>query len=266
MRTVVSGFFDPVTEKELMEMKKIRKEKKDLYVFVKEEGIASRKDRERMVSLALSPYRHLHITQDLKNDDEVIDLQMEEELCRNGHFRLAAKGVRKYLLEHNLYLSEVVNALCNAHRAVHSLSVADVCRELAITHHLDGDLAYRMGAFHDVTKKWSREEGEPVMERWFPEWVSVSDKVWHSFTALVYLKQEMGEYNPVILNAIRHHTLGDGSSDYDHILYIADKCEPTRGYDAEKEMTLAKKSLKEAAALVKEESKAYIYEKEGVHV
>jgi nicotinate-nucleotide adenylyltransferase len=68
-----------------------------------------------------------------------------------------------------------------------------------------------------------------------------------------------------VLNAIWHHTLGDGQSDLDRILYIADKIEPTRGYDTSAELALSLKNLKQGAQLVKARQQSYLMEKEGIH-
>jgi nicotinate-nucleotide adenylyltransferase len=76
----------------------------------------------------------------------------------------------------------------------------------------------------------------------------------------------MGLHDPTVLNAIYHHTIGDGRSLYDHILYIADKIEPGRGYDVSRQRKAAEENLVRAAAMILAESKAYIFEKEGIHV
>ena len=67
----------------------------------------------------------------------------------------------------------------------------------------------------------------------------------------------MGIQDEIILGAVKAHTLGTVRNDYDRILYIADKIEPTRGYDVSKEAELAMRDLKEAFALVFRESEQY---------
>ena len=52
---------------------------------------------------------------------------------------------------------------------------------------------------------------------------------------------------------------------YDLLVDI-NKIEPNRKYNTEKETALAVKDLKKGAELVLEEAKAYILEKEGIHV
>ena len=262
----LSCTFDPVTEKEVRYILSCRKEKgiRDLAVCVSGEGILSREERTRLLKLAFAPYRHVHVT-DACDDAETIEA-MDEEAVRSGMFRLAAKGTRRVLMERGFYHVETARAMCKERRYVHSGGVAGVCKALAKAHGLDEMKAWRAGWLHDITKAFSDEKSEEIIARWKPEWLNISPKVWHSYTAVIWLKQNMGLYDHDILNALEHHTLGDGKSAYAWILYIADKIEPGRGYDASKEMAMAEKDLKTAAAYVLEESKAYIYEKEGIHV
>lgn len=264
---IVSGSFDPITLHE-MEWLKLQHHltHEDIWIYVNEEGTVGQKIRIDMVSLAIKPYRYMHLSNDSYGESIPEELVSEEKTIRQGHFKDAAYGIQGYLIEHNLYLDEVTEAMCTPHRAIHSKGVADTCVHLAEIHHLDTSLAYRMGMLHDITKRFTDEEGRKIIALWKPEWLDISPKVWHSYTAVIWLRQNMNLHDETILHAIAHHTLGDGHGDYDHLLYIADKIEPNRGYDTTKEMKCAEKNLSEAAALIKEESRAYIWEKEGVHV
>lgn len=264
---IVSAPFDPITQEELDQIKKIHRENvgQEIYIYVEEEGILSRHERIALVKKACKPYRHLHWLS--KSTEETICLDVsKEELVRQGYFRYAAQGIRNILIQKGHYLDEIVDANCKPQRAIHSRGVAETCVELAHAHHLDEIQASHAGYLHDITKKMDEEEAKKIISIYKSEWLEISPKVWHSYTAVIWLKQNMYFYDTKILRAIEHHTLGDGKSDLDAILYIADKTEPNRNYDSTKERTLSKKSLKEGANLVKEESKQYIYEKEGIHV
>lgn len=262
----VKAPFDPITQSELEEMLAYKKSHhlKDLYVFVEKDGILDLSQRQNLVKKAIHPYRHIHIIYDPVSADLLHTA--DEEKVRSGEFRLAAKGIRKQLILSNAYLPQIAQARCNPHRAIHSKGVAETAAFLAKAHHMDEKTAYRAGYLHDVTKGLSDEEGRKVIAIWKPEWLEISPKVWHSYTAVIFLKQNMGLYDHKILSAIEHHTIGDGVSDLDRILYIADKTEPSRNYDSSKERALAAKDLKAGAQKIKEESKAYIYKKEGIHV
>ena len=73
-------------------------------------------------------------------------------------------------------------------------------------------------------------------------------------------------YDDRLHSVFDDHTLGDGKSDYDAILYIADKIEPLRGYDASKEWEVSRISLQKGAQYVLQKAKAYILKTEGKNV
>lgn len=261
---IISGSFDPVSERDLEALKCIRRSRhvRDLYVSVLPEGILPQDERKKLLEKALKPYAHLHVCDEA---GEVME-GMDEEKIRGGQFCLAAKGIQKDLIENSFYLDQTVDQMCKPSRAAHSRRVADVCVHLAEVHHLDTKKAYRMGMLHDITKRMSDEEGEKILKVYDPDRLEINPKVWHSFTAVYWLRANMGLHDRTVLNAIYHHTLGDGTSPYDHILYIADKIEPGRGYDVTRQMKAAETDLAAAAEMILEESRAYILEKEGIHV
>lgn len=264
---IVESSFDPILKEEVVWLKNLRKETgQDIGVLVKKEGSLDQQTREMLVKNALRPYRHLHVMTSGKADTEFPDFDEKEKEAREGMYRFIACGAQGIVLKKGLYLEETVNAMCNAHRAIHSHGVAETCVHLAHVHHMDESTAYRMGMLHDITKKMPDEEGRKIIAVWKPEWLSISPKVWHSYTAVIWMKQNMGLYDSRILHAVEHHTLGDGKSDWDAVLYISDKIEPNRGYDSTREMKCSEKNLQAGAAMVLQESRQYILEKEGKHV
>lgn len=264
MRLVIQGSFDPITQKELEWIRKEQKKQgiRDVWLYVKEQGVLEKHLRQTLVQRAAAPYRHMHVTLHTDEKDCIChipaDLAEEEAMVRSGIIRLAARGIRNMLWKETAVLEASVHARCTAHRASHSLSVAKTAAYFARRFGLDEERMRIAGYVHDITKKQSDEENRRVMEVWYPQYLSESPKVWHSFTAEVFLRQEMCCYDSVIRNAVKHHTLGDGRSDHDRILYIADKIEPTRPYSIEEEWKIAERSLKEAAAFIYEETRQFI--------
>ena len=271
MKTVFVAPFDPVTTKEIEYARSLLK-KKDIstvYLLPWGKGVLSVTQRTKLLKAAIMPYGHLETTTAINREDQVYcmdDAENEEERVRSGDFFLVPKQVRRILLEEGYYFEEVARAQCKPKRFVHSLSVAKTAVMLAHAHHLDEKKAWKAGILHDVTKAMPDKEAEAIIKRDKPEWLSISNKVWHSYTACVWIRSHLGPVDEDILKAIEHHTLGDGKTDLDRILYIADKIEPTRDYDVSYETELAMRDLKKAAELVLEESKAYILETEGKHV
>lgn len=271
MRTILLCPFDPVTKAEIIYAKKVIKERKldVLYLMPWGSGVLSLKDRTQLLRLAVSPYEKMEVAEEIRKKDEIISYEesaMDEERVRHGDFMEAPKEIRTRLLQKGYYFEEVARHMCTPHRFKHSLGVAMTAREIAIANNMDPLQAYNAGLLHDITKAMPYEKAEKWIRTYKPEWLSLSDKIWHSYTAVIWLKKNMGFTDEAILQAIEHHTVGDGNSNLDRVLYIADKIEPGRGYDASKEMKLAKTNLKKAAQMIRESSKRYILEKEGKHV
>lgn len=266
MKTVtLTGRFDPITQSELKTIIDWRKRGYQVFVAVSGEGILSPASRIQLLKAAIAPWRHVAIAEKDAVGKDTVDItdQAMEEKVRSGCFRYGAAGTRTLLLENGWYLNEVVYAQCSPHRAAHSISVARVCRDLARANGVDELLAWRTGMLHDITKRMNDDEGRKILAVYEPDKLTQNVKIWHSYTAVYWLKKEMGLYDPRILSAIHCHTVGHGKTRLDWILYVADKCEPTRGYDSSKELGLAKKNLKAAAQLVYEEAEFYRQGREG---
>ncbi len=266
----IKAAFDPITESAIQQIRNYQKENQleEVVLIPTQNGIASLSDRIKMLKLATKRYRKMNVS--IIEENDCIDFSQqfaeEESRVRNGLYYLASHGIQRYLIEYDIYLEQIVDACCNAHRAMHSKSVALLCKEIAHSHQLDEKLAWRMGMLHDITKKWDDESGRNLLAIYNPDKLTQNAKIWHSYTASIWIKQNIGITNPILLNAIYHHTLGDSDEPFAMILYIADKTDPFRGYDSSYEIELAKRDLKKGFNLVKEESKRYLLEKDGIHV
>lgn len=261
--------FDPVSVREMDQILAcLRSYRPDRIILkVSDAGTLDRSQRIRLLKAAVKPYRKLTVSDDCPQKAQILEIDASsEETVRNGRYDMAAPGIRRILIDECLYLETTLDHMCSPHRASHSRAVAEVCRDLAHAHHMDELQAFRAGLMHDLTKGCSDEYNRRITAVYAPDMLGISPKVWHSFTAPVYLHRYMGLRDRRILKAVWHHTLGDGTSPLDYILYIADKTEPTRGYDASHELEVSRRSLQEGAALVLSESKQYMREKEGLNV
>ena len=257
----ISAPFDPITQEELAWILDYRKAHgiREVVLVPLQQGIASVADRLKLLKKAVVPYRHLSVSERPLKDGIFIpeELQEGERIVRQGRYDKSARGIRKDLAERGIYFETSLDALCKPRRAAHSRSVAKVCREIAEVHGMDSEQAWKAGILHDITKAWSDEQGRQLLEVYDPSRLELDAKTWHSFTAPIFLKTVMGIQDRKILQAILTHTLGDGCTDLDYLLYIADKIEPTRGYDAAYETQLAKEDLKAAFDLVMKEAEEY---------
>ena len=163
---------------------------------------------------------------------------------RKGHkLYQVPEAVRAFMGAHALYLESMVKERMNEHRYLHSQSVAQLCVELAQAHGLDTRAAYIMGIAHDVCKQLPYEKAKA--------WIGAD-----------YVNKVFHIRDRRILQAIYHHVKGRNRTDYDRILFIADKLDPSRGYDSGKEIEISRKSLKEGYRVVKQQQEAYL-KKEG---
>ena len=262
MSTVIlTAPFDPVTAAELEAAAAVLKQPgvTGVILAVEEEGVLGREARLKYLSRAVRPYRKMYCAyaDDVSGSRLAEALIDSERVVREGAFRKAAPGIRAALAEGMDYLETIVDARCKPKRALHSRSVAKLCGRLAEIHGIDPDKAWKTGMLHDLTKAWSEEEGRALLEWYAPEIVPMAPAVYHSYTCPVFLKTVMGIEDREILQAIRQHTLGDCTGKLSKILYIADKIEPTRGYDVSKETELAEKDLDAAFRLVYMEAEQY---------
>ena len=110
---IIGGKFDPVTSSEVKEIRKIQKENRlrDIEVCIKGEGVLPHSERERLLRLALKPYRHIHVISSDHADLILSDYEKEEEKARSGYFRLVPKSVSIELIEENAYLKQIAHAL-----------------------------------------------------------------------------------------------------------------------------------------------------------
>lgn len=182
---------------------------------------------------------------------------------RSGsQFHMLPRGVRAYMGKHGLYLSSIIQSHMSEKRYLHSLSVALLCQDLAQAHGLDEKLAYRMGLVHDLCKQMPLAKAKIWMKYHMPEHMDEPCAIWHGYIGAYEVSHHLAIDNKQIIHAIYHHVKGNNHGDYNRILYIADKLDPSRGYDSSKEIAISKKSLKEGFIIVQEQQIQYLY-KEG---
>ena len=161
-----------------------------------------------------------------------------------------------------LYLESMVKEQMNEHRYLHSQSVAQLCVELAQAHGLDTRAAYIMGIAHDVCKQLPYEKAKAWMRAHMPDHLEEAAAIWHGYIGADYVNKVFHIRDRRILQAIYHHVKGRNRTDFDRILFIADKLDPSRGYDSRREIEISRKSLREGYRVVKQQQEAYL-RKEG---
>lgn len=186
------------------------------------------------------------------------------QIRQGSGLSMVPNPVRNYMGKHGLYLEEMVQAFMSEKRFQHSVSVAKLCVRLAHAHGLDTHIAYIMGLVHDVCKELPKTQAEIWMRHHLPAKLEEeSAAIWHGYIGADAVRRIFHIYDKRIYEAVYHHVKGRGHTDYDRILFIADKLDPSRGYDSSKEIELSCQDLKKGFAVVKQQQLAYL-KKEGV--
>ncbi|MGX8834776.1 nicotinate (nicotinamide) nucleotide adenylyltransferase [Amedibacillus sp. YH-ame6] len=183
---------------------------------------------------------------------------------RAGHqlYRIP-KSVLRYIGKKGLYIEDMIQDKMNEKRYVHSVSVANLCVQLAKAHQLDTRVAYLMGIAHDVCKQLPLAQASIWMKTHLPQNMEEASSIWHGYIGADYIRKHFYMDDRRICEAIYHHVKGRNRTDYDRILYIADKLDPSRGYDSSKQIEISMKCLKEGFTVVKQEQQTYL-KKEGI--
>lgn len=254
----VLGCFDPVSINAIKQIKALKKY--PLTIVVKQQGIVPIHVRISWLKKILRSYSKIHIEQE-KNQN--IDLQLQEHVDFSRGLIDVERSIRQDILKNGYYFVQIVNENAYPSRAEHIFSVAKMCVELAKHHHLDVHKAYLAGMLHDITKGQRLEKQKQLLMAFDPDKLELPEPVWHSFSAVYWIKQNLYYYDRSVLNAIYRHTMGDCKTPLDKIVYIADKIEPTRKYDTTYQTKLAYQDIDKAFDYIYQQSQEYIQRKEN---
>lgn len=154
------------------------------------------------------------------------------------------KVVLNYINKYKLYLKEDLKELLSERRYIHSVAVANLAKEIAKANKLDERKAYIAGLIHDCSKEIGDKKELSLMKKYAKNHLSEDKNIYHQYTARYIAQEELNIEDEDILDAITYHTTGkDKMSDLAKIIYIADKTEPNRGYDASFFINKAKENL-----------------------
>ncbi len=148
-------------------------------------------------------------------------------------------------------ITEKLKQNLKENRFLHSLSVAETAKELALSNGIDENKAYLAGLIHDLAKGYSDEE---LLNKALKYNIAPKGElkkllpILHSFVGAYEIKNLFGIEDKEIFDAVFYHTTGkEAMVPLTAIVYLADAIEPLRNYpDAERLRLLAKESLNDA--------------------
>lgn len=114
-------------------------------------------------------------------------------------------------------------------RFLHTLGVAETSKELAKMFNLDQEKAYLAGLLHDCAKGFSNEKLLEIINSHIKidECEMINSKTYHAPVGAYIAEHEFNVTDKEVLSAIRWHTIGKlDMSDFEKIIFIADKIEP----------------------------------------
>ncbi len=165
---------------------------------------------------------------------------------RESNKKYLPPKVYEYAMTNKLYNQESLNDLIESierdivvelsdYRAKHTLSVAEVARDLAETHGEIPEKAYIAGLLHDIAKEYSDEEILFYLEKYnLPTDKYDVINLNHAMVSKLVAEDVYGIEDAQILTAIEHHTFGTvGMSKLEMIVSLADVIEPRRDFKGE---------------------------------
>ena len=158
-------------------------------------------------------------------------------------------------------LDKIVNSKLSNRRYLHSLGVAKLAKELAISHGIDPNKAYIAGLLHDITKEMNDEYQDALFKKHNDlDKINVKPKVKHSYSSKYYLLDELGIDDEDILDAVYNHTICNSNNPLALIVYIADKREENRGINDDIVAT-SHKNLKLGYEMLQKDVERYLKSK-----
>ncbi len=171
--------------------------------------------------------------------------------------------VLKYIGNHELYYAKQLRAILDERRYQHSLRVANLAYEIAISNKLENPENYYIaGILHDCGKLFDDEMGIVLMENEFKEYCDLPRFSYHQFIGSWLAQVMFGVQDEEILDAIEFHATGKANmNSIGKVVYAADKIEPGRNYDSSSYIEACLKDSESGFVTVLQANKDYLREK-----
>ena len=172
------------------------------------------------------------------------------------------KEIYDYIIENKLYFVNKLFKMVDLERFKHSVSVANLCYQVAINNKIDKYKAFIAGLLHDCGKDLPSDMEIAIMHRYFIKDCLLPQYCYHQFTGSFLIQKEFDINDDEIINAIKYHCTGrKNMSDMEKIVYSCDKIDPYRGYDSEFMIKAVNKNITKGFILVLSENYKFLTSK-----
>ncbi|MGB4985085.1 MAG: nicotinate (nicotinamide) nucleotide adenylyltransferase [Erysipelotrichaceae bacterium] len=176
---------------------------------------------------------------------------------RQGNIQYLDQNVLKYIVDHQLYIKQMVKYQVSSKRFIHIESMYQCALDINQYYHLDEHQIFMAIYFHDYTKDFNDERILPYLSK---ENIEQPRGIWHQYASANLLKKDFNYNDSDVYDAIYNHTTGDDDKMLSMLVFCCDKIEPSRGYDSSSLIDLAKKDLKEAFNLIRNQHINFVKE------
>lgn len=176
---------------------------------------------------------------------------------RKGNSRECTPGVLSYMMNHSLYTDEMLSGWVSDKRHQHITTMCACAMDIARCYRLDPERVRCAALMHDACKDADKGIAKQYLIQANPQVALLAPAIWHGPLAAMKLSKSYYVRDKQILRAIWGHVTGSSTSLLGMIIYIADKCDPGRGYDSSAMISLAKKDCAKAFKLVKAQTEQF---------
>lgn len=184
------------------------------------------------------------------------------EIHKGHELYQVSRAIRAYMGLHVLYLESMMRERMNRHHYPHSQSVTQPCIELAQTRGLGARTVCIARIAHDVCKQLPYEKAKVWMRTRMPNHLGEVAAIWHSYIGVDYVNGVFHVRGRHILQAICHHVKRRNHTDFNRILFIVDKLDPSCDYGSRREVEISREDLRENYCIVKQQQEAHLREED----
>ena len=249
--------FDPMTTSQFNAIKALLKQG---YGSITLSMVNEQPVQRQLVKAYIKPFKKIHYQSNINiNDYDLVVKDSDDQLAhmqrvRYGWYWDMPQWAANILNDSGIYYDQMLRHSLKEKRYLHSLSVANVCEKIAKSNQLNGHKAKMIGMLHDICKHMDNQTIIEYALKMDSNALSYPMATLHAQAGAYFVKEYLRIKDPQIIHAIQYHALGEKVSPYVRMVFVADKADPSRGYDSSVTLNLSYLNLTKGYARCKQES------------